>query len=286
MTGVYPAGMVLHLPHDATAIPPWVWGQFVLDDRELAAEMARMTDHLTRELFAGRNPGISVVAAPVSRLVVDVERFEQDEQEPMAVHGLGVIYRNRSDGGPLRRELLADEREALLAAYYRPHHRQLYEAVEADLAASGHCLILDGHSFPASPLPYELDQCPDRADICIGTDDFHTPDFVWEAFVDAFSRAGFSVAVNCPFAGALVPLEHYQKDRNVLSVMVEINRALYLEETSAAPLPSFDELAERIQLACCDASWMVMRRMQEGMGRPVPKDMGNANSHQQAWTSG
>ena len=42
--------------------------------------------------------------------------------------------------------------------------------------ANNHCLIIDGHSFPALPLPYELNQTAFRPDFCLGTDDFHTPE--------------------------------------------------------------------------------------------------------------
>ena len=97
---------------------------------------------------------------------------------------------------------------------------------------SGVCLIVDCHSFPSVALPYELDQTSLRADICIGTDPFHTPQTVRDAIIAAAEADGYSVAVDTPFSGALVPLSSYRKDHRILSVMIEVNRRLYMEEKS------------------------------------------------------
>jgi N-formylglutamate deformylase len=100
------------------------------------------------------------------------------------------------------------------------------------VARSGVCLIVDCHSFASVALPYELDQTSERADICVGTDSFHTPSAVRDAIVKTAQREGYSVAIDAPFAGALVPLSVYGKDRRVLSVMIEVNRRLYMDELS------------------------------------------------------
>jgi N-formylglutamate amidohydrolase len=44
----------------------------------------RITDHFTDDLFALPNHLATPVRFPVSRLVVDPERFENDELEPMS----------------------------------------------------------------------------------------------------------------------------------------------------------------------------------------------------------
>jgi N-formylglutamate deformylase len=51
-----------------------------------------MTDHFTQALFAQSCGEAIVVRAPVSRLVVDVERFADDVQETMAARGMVAIY--------------------------------------------------------------------------------------------------------------------------------------------------------------------------------------------------
>jgi N-formylglutamate amidohydrolase len=52
------------------------------------------------------------------------------------------------------------------------------------------------------PLPYEVDQDPDRPDICLGTDQYHTPPEVASIAQEAFENKGYSVSLNHPFAGA------------------------------------------------------------------------------------
>ena len=93
----------------------------------------------------------------------------------------------------------------------------------------------------------------DRPDICIGTDPFHTPAPVCDAFVSAFAALGFRVAVDTPFSGALVPAKYYRRDSRVQSVMVEVNRSLYLDEAIGLPAADFAAVAATVQ-ACCIAA--------------------------------
>ncbi len=64
--------------------------------------------------------------------------------------------------------------QELLERYYIPHHQKLTEAVEESLLANEHCLIIDGHSFPAPT--YELEQTSFLQEFCLVTDDFRTPE--------------------------------------------------------------------------------------------------------------
>lgn len=241
-----PPPVVLHVPHAATAIPQPFRDQFVLTDRELARELELLTDHHTNALFAFPAELATTVTFPVSRLLVDPERFEDDDQEPMAKRGMGVVYARTAHQQPLRRPLDAEERETLLARYYRPHHAALTAAVEAALATHNRCLVIDAHSFPAVPLPHEPDQHPDRPDYCIGTAEYHTPVELGRLAVDCFAELGASVEVNRPFSGSIVPMRYYQRDKRVSSVMIEVNRALYLDPPDK---PTRGERFEQVRAA-------------------------------------
>jgi hypothetical protein len=114
--------------------------------------------------------------------------------------------------------------------------------VDDALAEAGACLIIDVHSFPSKPLPYELDQSPDRPEICIGFDDFHGA-FLADGGRDfACRHARFRGAANRPFAGSIVPFKHWRRNRNVLSAMIEVRRDLYMDEETGRKLDRFEEV--------------------------------------------
>jgi N-formylglutamate deformylase len=133
-------------------------------------------------------------------------------------------------------------RHSLLERWYWPHHSKLERMVNDVAARIGACLIVDCHSFPSAALPYELVQTTQRADFCIGTDPFHTPSSIRGAIVAAVKEAGYSVTIDMPFAGALVPLASYRTDRRTLSVMIEVNRRLYMDEHSGLKNRAFEQV--------------------------------------------
>ena len=149
----------------------------------------------------------------------------------MEGHGLGMIYRLTHDGRPLRRELLPAEEQALIDRY-QDHHARLTNRVKTILEQHGCCLILDGHTYPADPLPFE-DPSMDRPPVCLGTDPIHTPDWLVQAFVDAFHDHGIETGINTPYAGTLVP-EQFQGDTRVMSLMIETRKNCYSDRIREA----------------------------------------------------
>ncbi len=247
MSATPPSFTVIHAPHASKAIPEKVREQYILTDQSLSDEIRFMTDAYTNELFEIPETLARTVANPVSRLVVDPERFVDDELEIMSKRGMGVVYTNTAPGTSLRRKLTAEERQQLIDEYYYPHHQKLSSHVKECLDVKNYCLIIDAHSFPSRPLPYELDQSPRRPDICIGTDSEHTPKWLSQKTEALFRSFDWTVEIDRPFAGALVPSDYYRSDPNrVHSIMIEINRGLYMDEQTGEKSPAFIQVKERI----------------------------------------
>jgi len=238
--------LILHIPHSSRLIPPEERAQLAPDDRTLALELLRMTDAFTDDLFPPTPIEAARVVFPISRLVCDVERFPDDAGEPMASKGMGAVYVRTTNGRPLREHLTLAERTRLMETWYRPHHQKLTQTVDVVIADGKNCIIVDCHSFSSRPLPHEPDQDPVRPDICIGTDNWHTPARLRDELVAAASAGGFSVLVDRPFAGALVPAKHYQSEPSVQAVMIEVNRRLYMDEETGERLPRFGDVRDVI----------------------------------------
>ena len=233
--------IVINIPHASLSIPEEEMQYF--DRTKLIRELLVMTDHCCDDLY---DAGFDILRFPVSRLVCDPERFRDDQDEIMSKKGMGAVYTCASDCTLLRKPDEA-QRERILKTYYDPYHKKLEDKVTEKLEACGTCLIIDGHSFYETSLPYEEDQDPNRPSICIGTDDYHTPPEVTNYLIKEFTSRGYSVAVNTPFAGTIVPMRYYRKDRNVSSVMIELNRRLYIDREGRIK-PGYQELKVAIRM--------------------------------------
>lgn len=221
--------LILHVPHASFDIPEADRADFLLDDADLAAEGLRLVDAHTDALFgADRWPG-AVLAAKVSRLVVDVERFADDAREPCARVGMGATYVRTGDGRPLR-HLTPGRREVLLENYYKPHHAEADRLARERLAAAGRCLVLDAHSYPVAPLPTEV--AAGRPEIGLGTDVVHTSPELRDLLAGFFRGRGYDVAVDAPFTGAFVPNACFGSEPRCQAIMVEVRRDLYMDETT------------------------------------------------------
>ena len=234
--------IILHIPHSSINIP--IEGGYLVDKAILDKEILKLTDWYTADLFHSEVE--DMIIADFSRIYCDPERFSDDTQEIMANFGMGVLY-EKSDDGVTIRNVTPEYREKVLNDYYKPHHAKLNGSVNNQLKHFGKALILDCHSFSSKPFLRDLDQTLNRPDFNIGTDNYHTPKELTDFAIKFFEEKGYSVGLDWPYSGSIVPIEHYGLNKIVQSIMLEVNRALYLKEPGNEKSAYYPEIKKLIQ---------------------------------------
>ena len=229
--------MILHVPHSSRALPAAVRRGIALPDAALEHELDLMTDAHTARLAAVAAGEAWIFVNRWSRLVVDPERFP-DEREEMRAVGMGAVYTRTAAGAKLR-----DDDPSLLERYFQPYATGFASLVADRLAAIGRAVIVDVHSYPSRPLPYEPRPSSPRPAVCVGTDPFHTPAELVETARSAFG----AIELDTPFSGCYVPLRHYRTDPAVLAVMVEIRRDTYMAEPGGPLTEGFHRIAAALR---------------------------------------
>ena len=219
--------LVVAVPHSSGNIPYWQW-----DDDGRNAAKRRWTDWFTDELFGVDAPNITVVKADISRFDCDVERLEGEEERlARFVHEDESRFRDFVARNATRLN-------GILAYWFR------YRADILTAAGEGRPLIIDAHSFPS-------DLAPD-VDICLGfNDDLSMPyEYAIDEVKRIFEEAGYSVALNRPYANAIAP-EGYIGH----SLMIEVNKRLYMNEKTIEKSDGFGRLQSVIRQVYEELLW-------------------------------
>jgi N-formylglutamate amidohydrolase len=194
----------------------------------------------------------AIVNAPASRFVADLNRERGEGGEN------GVIKLTdfeRRPFFPTGYSLSADEREARLSQYYDPYH----SALEKALASKRIRFFIDGHSMMAQGPAIGPDQGAPRPALCIGNfgDEDGDPDpdagpvscpaplaqgirdQLAKSLKDVIAASGLpeGPALNRPFDGGHILRKYSRAPYAVPGVMIEVNRALYLDESTLQPIP-------------------------------------------------
>ena len=230
--------LILHIPHSSTLIPD-AYRHIYIYPEELATLAPSSADLYTEDLYCY---SATSVTFPISRLICDVERFRNPEDEAMSKLGMWICYTHDQNG---QRIANYDQHHVneILTSYYDRHHARLTKATTAKLQAFNQALIVDCHSFPPALPYYPSGALPD---ICLGLDEYHTPIKLIELCCHYLEAQGYIVAINHPFKGSLVPLTYYQKDKRVQSIMFEVSRTLYCDEHNRKT-PGYNRLKTTLQ---------------------------------------
>lgn len=227
--------LILHIPHSSTAFPNEENNFDDLDEDERL-----LIDYYTDELFVPEkeDKNICHMVFPYCRLYCDVERLIND---PLEKDGLGISYSRwvQSKNG-YGETLRSFSRESKAFAMYLDFHSEVSKKI---MEFTGSTLLIDCHSFSA--LPNLLNSNPPDIDICIGYNDDETcPNkVVIGNIVQYFIAKGYKVGINEPFSNSKtfsVPVTYH-------SIMVEVNKRLYMDEQTLGKTEGFERLKQDIQ---------------------------------------
>ena len=227
--------ILLHVPHSSSSFPEgsrYSWND--LDDEERL-----LIDYYTDELFVPQQESdqISNLIFPYCRLYCDVERLINDPPEK---NGLGISYSRWVSKDKYSKELRSFSSQSSVFRLYSEFHT---EASLQILKSNGFTLIIDCHSF--SNQATLLCSNPPDIDICIGYNDDETcPNHVVIGNIaQHFKSKGYKVGINAPFSNSktfFVPKQYH-------SVMIEVNKRLYMDEQIYMRYDSFFKLKHDIQ---------------------------------------
>ena len=215
-------------------------------DALLAALPARLGVPLIQALFprtyvdANREPlelDPTMFEAPLPRYV--------NTASPRVRAGLGTIPRLAANGAAIYGARLSfAEARARLRGCYFPYHRALTELVAETRRRFGYALLIDCHSMPSQAVT----QARPGNDFVLG--DRHGAACMPELSDRAeavLRELGYSVARNRPYAGGFTTHRHGRPDDGVHTLQIEVNRALYLDETRLRPHDGSARLAADLE---------------------------------------
>ncbi len=96
-------------------------------------------------------------------------------------------------------------------------------------------------------MPYEASQELRRSKICLGIDAYHFPEDLIEFIWNFFEEINLTTEINRPFPGCYVPAKFLHREKRVKSIMIEINRELYMDEATGEKTDSFVEIKNNIR---------------------------------------
>lgn len=248
------SGVIFGSPHSGCLYPDWF-----LQGTRLPIEVLRSSEDafVDRLIACATDFGAATLCASVPRCVVDLNRGA-DEIDPLVVRGvprhplnqrtlagLGVIPRVVSQGRTIHEHPIdRAEAERRISAYWRPYHAALANLIAEARQRFGQAILIDMHSMPHDALSHLQGARPDM--VLGNRHGLSAAARISDAVVDAVTAEGWTIRRNSPFSGAYICSAYGRPGQGVHVIQLEIDRSLYMDESTLIPHPHFDEFAEKL----------------------------------------
>ncbi len=252
-TWVVPA--VFNSPHSGAMLPE----PFQQLSRLSPSALRQSEDCFVDELFSTcQKRGAPLLRALVSRSYVDLNRepYELDARmfledlpgymnsgSPRVASGLGTIPKLVAEGIEIYRgKIHLNDAVNRIDQVYRPYHRTLTALMNECYNATGFSLLVDCHSMPSSAVKNGNQS---GVDIVLGDRFGASCSTEISGEVESLlTREGFKIVRNRPYAGGFITKTHGAPQQNRHALQIEINRALYMDETRMEKKAGFVEIQE------------------------------------------
>jgi N-formylglutamate deformylase len=255
---VAPVPLVLDSPHSGTVYPE----DF---DHLPPRDIVRQAEDTHVEALYAAAPaiGATLVEALFPRAYIDPNRHAADidaallgDAWPGPVNasrktelGIGLVWRLAHGGVPMyARKLSAAEVRRRITHFYQPYHDCLASVLDERHASFGAVWHINCHSMPAVGDAMSEDPGRARADFVLGDRDGTTCEPEFTSFVAGLlTRLGYNVAINDPYKGVEIVRMHGRPREGRHSLQVEINRRLYMDESTLERHSGFATLQGNLQ---------------------------------------
>lgn len=225
-----PLPVVASIPHAGTWLPPGYAERLASD----AMRALPMTDwHLPALFDFLPGLGVSVLAAQVSRFVIDLNRPPDGAALYPGRYETGLVPTADFDGNPVfARPPSAAEIERARHEIHAPYHRALDRLVERRRVPGGGVVVLDLHSVTphanriSGPLPCEIMLGDRDGTSCAG--------WLTAGVERAYREAGFSVVRNDPYKGGWITARVGAPSAGVEALQIEMSWAAYMDPADPA----------------------------------------------------
>jgi N-formylglutamate deformylase len=164
--------------------------------------------------------------------------------------GKGLIWRCTDDGIPLyQRKLGVVEVQSRIAKCWQPYHVAVAQSINAAYIRHGYCIHINCHSMPSVASGYATDFPNEKhPDFVVGDRDGSTaqPELS-KLVIQHLESMGYSVSYNHPYKGVELVRRYSHPAQHRHSIQLEINRKLYMNESTLAMTNGFGALRQNLK---------------------------------------
>lgn len=251
-----PSKWLITSPHSGHYYPR----DFILKSK-LDSQQLRLSEdmHIDALLADAPQAGASLLSATYPRAYVDLNRepYELDASmfsDPLpdyvnkdstrVLGGLGTIAKIVTERLEIYdRPLVFSEAEQRIEKIYFPFHTCLKQQIETARDFWGKAYLLDVHSMPSNAVRKYKGGKSGSVDFVLGNRHGRSCDAdIYDVVYDFLTAAGYYVEKNKPYSGGYIT-EHYgNPSEGFHTLQLEVNRKLYMNETSYDLLGNSDEI--------------------------------------------